>query len=69
VDFLALLIVLLILAVIWRGPKTLPQIGSMLGRGVREARNEADRLRAERDASTAASAASAEPGDRSDPTP
>jgi Sec-independent protein translocase protein TatA len=49
VDILALLIVILILAVIWRGPRTLPQIGTVLGRGVREARNEAARLR-DRDA-------------------
>jgi len=44
-DILVVLIVILILALIWRGPKTLPQIGAMLGRGVREARREADRLR------------------------
>jgi Sec-independent protein translocase protein TatA len=63
VDLLALLIVILIVAVIWRGPKTLPQIGAMLGRGVKEARQEADRVRSERDAQTAKSA---EPTDRSD---
>jgi Sec-independent protein translocase protein TatA len=50
VDLLALLIVILIVAVIWRGPKTLPQIGAMLGRGVREARNEADKVRSDLDA-------------------
>jgi Sec-independent protein translocase protein TatA len=44
-DLFAVLIVILIVAIIWRGPKTLPQIGSLLGRGVREARNEADKLR------------------------
>ena len=44
-DFFALLIVILIVAVIWRGPKTLPQIGALLGRGVREARSEAEKLR------------------------
>ena len=65
-DFLALLVVVLILAVIWRGPKTLPQIGAMLGRGVKEARTEADRLRAERDAKTSAEG---ETADRSDPAP
>jgi len=47
VDTFAILVVILILAIIWRGPKTLPQIGAMLGRGVREARNEADRLRSD----------------------
>jgi len=45
VDLFAVLIVILILAIIWRGPKTLPQIGALLGRGVREARNEAEKMR------------------------
>jgi Sec-independent protein translocase protein TatA len=48
-DFLIVLIVILILAVIWRGPKTLPKIGQALGRGVREARAEAAKLRDEKD--------------------
>jgi Sec-independent protein translocase protein TatA len=46
VDNLVILIVVLILVVIWRGPKTLPQIGAMFGRGVRGARHEAEKLRA-----------------------
>lgn len=65
-DWLALLIVILIVAIIWRGPKTLPQIGAMLGRGVKEARTEADRISASRDANTAASAAPADRADRPD---
>ncbi|MFL5679685.1 MAG: twin-arginine translocase TatA/TatE family subunit [Chloroflexota bacterium] len=40
-DLLLVLIVILILAVVWRGPKTLPRIGEALGRGVREAKREA----------------------------
>lgn len=40
-----LLVVVLIVVLIWRGPKTLPKIGQMLGRGVREARSEAAKLR------------------------
>jgi Sec-independent protein translocase protein TatA len=44
-DTLAILIVILLIVLIVRGPKTLPQIGAILGRGVREARREADRLR------------------------
>lgn len=48
-DLLAALIVILIVVVIWRGPKTLPQIGAMLGRGVKAAREEADQLRSNRD--------------------
>jgi Sec-independent protein translocase protein TatA len=43
-DLLAILVVILIVALIWRGPKTLPQIGAILGRGVRDARHEAERL-------------------------
>ncbi len=49
-DLLLVLIVLLILVILVRGPKTIPQIGSMLGRGVKEARREAAELRSERDA-------------------
>ena len=44
-DVLLVLIVILILVLIWRGPKTLPEIGRMFGRGVREARIEASKLR------------------------
>jgi Sec-independent protein translocase protein TatA len=40
-DLLLVLIVILILVLIWRGPKTLPSLGAALGRGVREAREEA----------------------------
>jgi len=40
-DLLLLLIVILVLAIVWRGPKTLPKLGEALGRGVREARTEA----------------------------
>jgi Sec-independent protein translocase protein TatA len=47
VDLFAVLVVILIVAIIWRGPKTLPQIGALLGRGVREARNEAERMRSD----------------------
>lgn len=42
-----LLIVILIVVLIWRGPKTLPQIGSILGRGVKAARDEARSIRDE----------------------
>jgi len=44
-DFLAVLLVLLVVVVIVRGPKTLPGIGAMLGRGVREARREVGKAR------------------------
>jgi len=44
-DTLVLLIVILVLALVWRGPRTLPEIGRMLGRGVRSAREEAQSMR------------------------
>ena len=44
-DLLAVLIVILVLALIWRGPKTLPQLGAMLGRGIKAAREETGRMR------------------------
>jgi Sec-independent protein translocase protein TatA len=44
-DTLVLLIIILVVVLVWRGPKTLPGIGAMLGRGVREARRESAKLR------------------------
>ena len=44
-DLIVLLVIVLIIVVIWRGPKTIPEIGRMFGRGVREARAEANKLR------------------------
>ena len=51
-DVLLILIVILILAVIWRGPKTLPKLGEALGRGVQEAKIEAAKAQAEIQART-----------------
>ena len=48
-DIIVVLIIILIIVVIWRGPKTLPELGRMFGRGVREARAEASKLRASDD--------------------
>ena len=44
-DSFVVLLIVLIVVVIWRGPKTLPQIGSMLGRGVKAARDGAKEIR------------------------
>ena len=44
-DPLLILIVILVIVLVWRGPKTLPQIGHMLGRGVKEARKEAAEIK------------------------
>jgi Sec-independent protein translocase protein TatA len=38
-DIALLLLVILIAVLLFRAPKTLPQIGAALGRGVREARH------------------------------
>jgi len=40
-DIGLVLIVILVLVLIWRGPSTLPKLGQALGRGVREARDAA----------------------------
>ncbi len=48
-TFLVILIVVLIIVVMVRGPKTIPLIGSMLGRGVKEVRKEAADFQTERD--------------------
>lgn len=43
-DVALVLILLIVLALIARGPKTLPKLGQALGRGIREARREAREL-------------------------
>ena len=43
-DLFLVLIVILIIVLVVRGPKTLPEIGRMFGRGVREARAEASKI-------------------------
>jgi Sec-independent protein translocase protein TatA len=46
-DLVIVLVVVLILVLLWRGPKTLPSLGNALGRGVREAREEASKVQGE----------------------
>ncbi|HEV8488484.1 MAG TPA: twin-arginine translocase TatA/TatE family subunit [Candidatus Limnocylindrales bacterium] len=48
-DLGLILVVILILVLVWRGPKTLPKLGEALGRGVREAKREANELRSDKD--------------------
>ena len=43
-DLFLVLIIILVVVFIWRGPKTLPRIANALGRGVREARREAAKI-------------------------
>lgn len=51
-DLIIALVIVLVIVVIWRGPKTIPEIGRMFGRGVREARIEAAKIRSGDDAPT-----------------
>ena len=51
-DLLVILLVILVLAVMWRGPKTLPKLGAALGRGMREAKSEAAKAQEEIQART-----------------
>jgi Sec-independent protein translocase protein TatA len=46
-DVLIVLIAVLIVVLIWRGPKTIPDLGKALGRGVKEARKEASEIKSE----------------------
>ena len=43
VDILLILIVILIVVLIWRGPSMLPQFGEALGKAVKGARDTMDR--------------------------
>ena len=47
VDLLLVLIVILVLVLMWRGPKTLPKLGEALGKTVRGVREDATALRGE----------------------
>ena len=46
-DIIIVLIIILVIVVVLRGPKTIPEIGRMFGRGVREAREELNKPRGE----------------------
>lgn len=46
-DVLIVLIVVLVVVLIWRGPKTLPELGKAFGLGVKEARKEASEIKSE----------------------
>jgi Sec-independent protein translocase protein TatA len=44
-DLAIVLIVVLVIVIIWRGPKTLPLLGKAFGQGVKEARKEIESAR------------------------
>jgi Sec-independent protein translocase protein TatA len=47
-DAIVVLILILIVALILRGPRTLPKIGAMLGRGIRQVRREVGASKSDR---------------------
>ncbi|MEA2536359.1 MAG: hypothetical protein QOF11_593 [Chloroflexota bacterium] len=49
-SLLVILIAILVIVILVRGPKTIPLIGNMLGRGVKEVRKETAEFQKERDA-------------------
>lgn len=49
VDTVVVLLIVLAVVLVWRGPKMLPKWGETLGRGVKAARKEADELRRDAD--------------------
>jgi Sec-independent protein translocase protein TatA len=64
-DLLIPLLIILVLVLLWRGPKTLPKLGEALGRGVKEAKTEATAAQAEIQARASGGTAPDEPdGDR-----
>jgi Sec-independent protein translocase protein TatA len=44
-DLIVVLIIVLVLVIVWRGPKTLPLLGRAFGQGVREARKEIEDIK------------------------
>ena len=58
---LLILIVLLVIVIIWRGPKNLPLIGRAFGQGVKEARREINEIKADIDKTSDEGAASSPP--------
>ena len=51
-DLWIVLVIILVAVLVWRGPKTLPQLGKAFGRGVKEAREEAAKAQSEIQART-----------------
>lgn len=62
-DLLLVLIVILVLVILWRGPKTLPKLGEALGRGIREAKTEATKAQEEIQARASDTPKPGDPGD------
>ena len=44
---LGVVLLVLVIVIMWRGPKTLPLLGRAFGQGVKEARKEMDEMKSE----------------------
>jgi Sec-independent protein translocase protein TatA len=51
-DLVIILIAVLVIVIIWRGPKTLPLLGRAFGQGVKEARKEIEGVKGDGAATT-----------------
>lgn len=49
-DLIVLLVIVLVVVIVWRGPKTLPLLGKAFGQGVKEARKEIDGMKSDAEA-------------------
>jgi Sec-independent protein translocase protein TatA len=68
-DTVVVLLIVLAVVLVWRGPKTLPKWGQTLGRGVKAARKEADELRRDADVTDVASGTDGTDGTDGAPKP
>ena len=59
-DLALILVVVLVIVLIWRGPKTLPLLGRAFGQGVKEARKEIEGVKDDATATEAEPAATDE---------
>jgi Sec-independent protein translocase protein TatA len=49
-DLIVLLVIVLVVVIVWRGPRTLPLLGKAFGQGVKEARKEIDGMKSDTEA-------------------
>ena len=42
-EYIVVLVVVLVIVLLWRGPKTLPKLGSAFGKSIRDFRREVDK--------------------------
>ena len=68
-DTVVVLLIVLAVVLVWRGPKTLPKWGQTLGRGVKAARKEADELRRDADVTDVTSGTDETDGTNGAPKP